>query len=209
MSDPEAAAEAERILRAEFHDQPRSSGAASTSFRDDTPLPTFGPTPPVLQPETRVVPAWAAGTAVGSIGIGAGITGVGCGAWLVLQGLAAVTLTSVLMVTLPLAALAALATTIGSALQHARATVTRTENHYTGPVTHHVQHTEQTARGLPCRITHRWSRSPRPALVPTPTASARRERGSPPGPSTPVMKETWPCRPGRTTPPNSPPQGRS
>ncbi|MGA5498703.1 hypothetical protein ACPCSP_30585 [Streptomyces cinereoruber] len=150
MSD----AEAERILRTAFHDQPQPA-PAPTSFRDDTPLPAFGPTPPVLQPETRIVPAWAAGTAVASIGIGAGITGAGCGVWLVLQGLAAVTLTSVLMVTLPLAALAALATAIGSAVQHARAVVTHTEHHYTGPVTQHVQHTEQTARGFLGRITNR------------------------------------------------------
>ncbi|MFC8294326.1 hypothetical protein ACFUJ0_32475 [Streptomyces sp. NPDC057242] len=154
MSDAQAAAEAEQILRTAFHDQPQPA-PASTSFRDDTPLPTFGSTPPVLQPETRIVPAWAAGTAVASIGIGAGITGAGCGVWLALQGLAAVTLTSVLMVTLPLAALAALATAIGSAVQHARATVTHTEHHYAGPVTQNVQHTEQTARGFLGRITSR------------------------------------------------------
>ncbi|MFJ2060312.1 hypothetical protein ACIOMM_30845 [Streptomyces sp. NPDC087908] len=155
MSDAEAAAEAERILRTAFHSQPQQPDPAPTSFRDDTPLPAFGSTPPVLQPETRIVPAWAAGTAVASIGIGAGITGVGCGAWLVLQGLAAVTLTSVLMVTLPIAALAALATAIGSAVQHTRATVNHTQNHYTGPVTQHVQHTEQTAGGFFGRITYR------------------------------------------------------
>jgi hypothetical protein len=154
MSDSEAATEAERILRTAFRDQPQPA-AALTSFRDDTPLPPFGPTPPVLQPETRFVPAWAAGTAVASLGIGAGITGVGCGAWLVLQGLAAVTLTSVLMVALPIAALAALATAIGSAVQHARTAVTHTENHYNAPVTQHVQHTEQTARGFLGRITNR------------------------------------------------------
>ncbi|WP_234363949.1 MULTISPECIES: hypothetical protein [unclassified Streptomyces] len=154
MSDAEAAAEAEWILRTAFHDQPRPA-PAPTSFRDDTPLPKIGSTPPVLQPETRMVPAWAAGTAVASIGIGAGIIGAGCGVWLVLQGLAAVTLTSVLMVTLPLAALAALATAIGSTVQHARATVTHTEHHYNAPVTQHVQHTEQTARGFLGRITNR------------------------------------------------------
>ncbi|MFB7453488.1 hypothetical protein [Streptomyces sp. NPDC056194] len=155
MSEAEAAAEAERILRTEFHNQPQPTAPIPTSFRDETPLPPFGPTPPVLQPETRTVPAWAAGTAVASIGIGAGITGVGCGTWLILQGLAAVTLTSVLMVTLPIAALAALATTIGSALQHTRATVTHTENHYNAPVTQHTTHTEQTARGFFGRITNR------------------------------------------------------
>ncbi|MFJ3817789.1 hypothetical protein [Streptomyces sp. NPDC090056] len=154
MSDAEAAAEAEKILRTAFQGQPQPV-PASTSFRDDTPLPTFGSTPPVLQPETRIVPAWAAGTAVASIGIGAGITGAGCGVWLALQGLAAVTLTSVLMVTLPLAALAALATAIGSAVQHARAALTHTEHHYNAPVTQHTTHTEQTARGFLGRITNR------------------------------------------------------
>ncbi|MFE5596273.1 hypothetical protein [Streptomyces sp. NPDC056549] len=96
MSDSEAAAEAERILRTEFRNQPQTAAPAPvpTSFRDETPLPAFGSTPPVLQPETRTVLAWAAGTAVASIGIGAGITGAGCGAWLVLH-LAAVTLGSV------------------------------------------------------------------------------------------------------------------
>ncbi|MDV9188188.1 hypothetical protein R6L23_08155 [Streptomyces sp. SR27] len=153
MSDAEAAAEADRILHTAFHDQPPAP--TPTSFRDDTPLPKTGPTPPVLQPETRIVPAWAVGTAVASIGIGAGITGAGCGVWLVLKGLAAVTLTSVLMVTLPIAALAALATAIGSALQHARAALNHTENHYNAPVTQHVQHTEQTARGFLGRITNR------------------------------------------------------
>ncbi|WP_258177326.1 hypothetical protein [Streptomyces solincola] len=106
----------------------------------------------MAQPETRIVPAWAAGTAVASLGIGTGITGAGCGTWLVLHGLAAVTLTSVLMVTLPLAALAALAavaTAIGSALRQARSALTHTENHNHGPVTHHHQHhTTTQARGL-------------------------------------------------------------
>ncbi|MER8233184.1 hypothetical protein [Streptomyces sp. NPDC094049] len=160
MSGPEAAAEAERILRTEFrdfHDRPQQTVPASapTSFRDETPLPSFGTTAPVAQPETRIVPAWAAGTAVASVGIGAGITGAGCGVWLVLQGLAAVTLTSVLMVTLPLAALAALATAIGTAVHHSRTPPAREENHYNAPVTQHVQHTEQTARGLFARITNR------------------------------------------------------
>ncbi|MFD9047806.1 hypothetical protein [Streptomyces zaomyceticus] len=156
LTEPEAAAEAKRLISQAYRpEQPQPAPEFPTCFRDDTPLPTVGPTPPVVQPETRIVPAWAVGTAVASIGIGAGITGVGCGAWLVLQGLAAVTLTSVLMVTLPLAALAAVATAIGSALQHARSVVTHHDHHYTGPVTQNTQHTEQTVLGLLGRITNR------------------------------------------------------
>ncbi|MBM9624335.1 hypothetical protein ACFQ60_00930 [Streptomyces zhihengii] len=87
-----------------------------------------------------------------SIGIGAGVTGVSCGAWLVLHGLAAVTLTSVLMVTLPLAALAP---AIGSAVQHACTAAAPHTHHYNAPVTHHSTHTEQIVRGLFGRISNR------------------------------------------------------
>ncbi|MFE5714507.1 hypothetical protein ACFQ7J_27305 [Streptomyces sp. NPDC056501] len=156
MTETEADAEADRLINeAMSRERPPSAAPFPTSFRDMTPLPDFGPTPPVKQDDRRTVPDWALGTAVASIGIGAGVTGIGCGAWLILHGLAAVTLTSVLMVTLPLAALAALATAIGIALQHARANVNHTENHYNAPVTQHTTHTEQTARGLLARITNR------------------------------------------------------
>ncbi|WP_030554200.1 hypothetical protein [Streptomyces exfoliatus] len=157
MPESEAAAEARRLLdnwasKPAFH---------PTSFRDDTALPAFGTTPPVPQPDHRIVPAWAAGIAVASIGVGAGITGIGCGAWLVLQGLSSVTLAGVLMVTLPFAGLAMAATAIGGAISKTRAAITHNEHHYTGTVTQHVQHvqhvqhTQQTARGLLGRITNR------------------------------------------------------
>ncbi|MFB7032233.1 hypothetical protein ACFCXG_36805, partial [Streptomyces sp. NPDC056295] len=112
-----------------------------------TPVPAVGTTPPVPQPDSRIVPPWALGIAVASIGVGAGVTGLGCGAWLVLHGLASVTLTGVLMVTLPLAGIAAAATAIGSAVARVRRTSTRTTNIYEGTV---VQRTEvtATARGL-------------------------------------------------------------
>ncbi|WP_406188155.1 hypothetical protein [Streptomyces anulatus] len=120
MSDSEAAAEAKRILDANFRtEQPVRH--FPTSFRDDTELPAYGTTPPVHQDDRRIVPAWAAGIAVASIGIGAGVTGIGCGAWLVLQGLASVSLAGVLMVTLPFAGLAMAATAIGGAISRAPA----------------------------------------------------------------------------------------
>jgi hypothetical protein len=128
LSDAEAKAEAERIIAAAY--QPETP--IPTSFRDDTPLPKYGITPPVPQDDRRIVPAWAAGIAVASIGVGVGITGVGCGAWLVLQGLASVTLYGVLLVTLPFAGVAMVATAIGGAINRARSSVTK--NVYEGPV---------------------------------------------------------------------------
>ncbi|WP_420082590.1 hypothetical protein ACN6AT_36775 (plasmid) [Streptomyces sp. JL4002] len=145
MPESEAAAEARRLIddwaAKPVHQHP-------TSFRDDTATPAFGTTPPVPQPDHRIVPAWAAGIAVASIGVGAGVTGIGCGAWLVLQGLSSVTLTGVLMATLPFAALAMVATAIGGAISKARAAVTKTVNVFEGPVTHHTEiHNNSTTRG--------------------------------------------------------------
>ncbi|MFB6860837.1 hypothetical protein ACFCZQ_09915 [Streptomyces virginiae] len=144
MPESEAAAEARRLIddwaAKPVHHHP-------TSFRDDTAPPAFGTTPPVKQPDHRIVPAWAAGIAVASIGVGAGVTGIGCGAWLVLQGLASVSLAGVLMVTLPFAGLAMAATAIGGAINRARSAVTK--NIYEGPVTMRTEITNNsTTRGM-------------------------------------------------------------
>ncbi|MGI5532514.1 hypothetical protein ACQEVX_35635 [Streptomyces syringium] len=146
MPDSEAAAEAKRIINATFRpEQPVRH--FPTSFRDDSPVPVYGDTPPVHQDDRRIVPAWAAGIAVASIGAGAGVTGIGCGAWLVLQGLASVTLTGVLMVTLPFAGAAMLAIALGGAINRARSAVT--QNTYEGPVTHHTEiHNNSSTRGM-------------------------------------------------------------
>ncbi|MEV5080417.1 hypothetical protein AB0K74_16820 [Streptomyces sp. NPDC056159] len=144
MPESEAAAEARRLID-DWAGKPVQHHP--TSFRDDTKPPAFGTTPPVPQPDHRIVPAWAAGIAVASIGVGAGVTGIGCGAWLVLQGLASVTLAGVLMVTLPFAGVAMVATAIGGAISKARAAVTK--NIYEGPVTHHTEvHNNSTTRGM-------------------------------------------------------------
>lgn len=150
LSDAEAKAEAERIIAAAYQQpQPPTAPPVATSFRDDTPLPRYGTTPPAPQEDRRIVPAWAAGIAVASIGVGAGITGVGCGAWLVLQGLASVTLMGVLAVTLPFAGAAMVATTIGGAINKARSAVTKNVTVYEGPVTqnHHTEN-HSTTRGM-------------------------------------------------------------
>lgn len=105
----------------------RVDDPAIPSWRDG---PRVGDAPVVRQDDKRIVPAWAAGIAVASIGVGAGITGVGCGAWLVLNALASVTLNGVLIVTLPFAGLAMAATAIGGAINKAkRAAVPEIHNH--------------------------------------------------------------------------------
>ncbi|MGQ7754866.1 hypothetical protein ACUN29_41695 (plasmid) [Streptomyces sp. WC2508] len=144
MPESEAAAEARRLI-----DNWASTPVRHhpTSFRDDTEPPTFGTNPPVPQPDQRIVPAWAAGIAVASIGVGAGTTGIGCCAWLVLQGLASVTLNGVLMATLPFAGLAMAATAIGGAISKARSATTK--NVYEGPVNQHTEiHNTSHQRGM-------------------------------------------------------------
>jgi hypothetical protein len=114
-----------------------------TSYRNDDPDvpshkdgPRVGTTPPVPQPDSRIVPPWALGIAVASIGVGAGITGIGCGIWLACQGFAAVTLNSVLFVTLPLAGLAMAATAIGGVISKLKQAATPDVhvNNYNGTV---------------------------------------------------------------------------
>jgi len=115
------------------------AGEMRTSYRDDSSdVPSWrdgsriGNTPPVQQPDSRIVPQWAAGVAVASIGVGAGVTGLGCGVWLVLQGLSSVTLLGVLAIAAPFAGVAMVATAIGGAIAKARTTITTIHNH--GPV---------------------------------------------------------------------------
>ncbi|WNM29534.1 hypothetical protein RKE30_03560 [Streptomyces sp. Li-HN-5-11] len=147
MSDAEATAEARRIIADAFRPVPQ----IPTAYRDPTPLPAYGSTPPVPQPDSRIVPAWAAGTAIAGIGTGAAFVGVGCGIWLACQGFAAVTLTSVLFATLPIAAVAAVAAAIGSALRSLKATRNETHHHYAGPVRQETNTITAPAYGLIAR----------------------------------------------------------
>ncbi|MEU6216699.1 hypothetical protein ABZ845_04125 [Streptomyces sp. NPDC047022] len=133
MSDAEANAEAQRIIDAVYRPTPPTR-PIPTFYRDDTEPPPIGGAQPVPQPDHRIVPPWAAGTAVAGIGTGAAFVGVGCGIWLACKGFAAVTLTSVLFVTLPIAALAAVTVAVGSAVRSVKATRTETHHHYAGPV---------------------------------------------------------------------------
>lgn len=147
MSDAEATAEARRIIAEAY----RPVRQMPTAYRDPTPVPAYGTTPPVAQPDHRIVPPWAAGTAVAGVGVGAACVGIGCGIWLACQGFAAVTLTSVLFITLPIAAVAAVATAIGSAVRSIKATHTETHHHYTGPVRQETNTITAPAYGLIAR----------------------------------------------------------
>nr|WP_107908855.1 hypothetical protein [Streptomyces chartreusis] len=125
-----------------------------TAFRDETPTPQTGETDtaPVLQPEApRMVPQWAAGIAVASLGIGAGTTGLGCAGWLVFKGLSLVSLPSLqtfaLILLAPFAGAAVLAAAIGAAV--AKAKRSSTTNVFKAPVeiTHKTE-VRSEARGL-------------------------------------------------------------
>ncbi|MDN3262904.1 hypothetical protein QWJ26_24470 [Streptomyces sp. CSDS2] len=132
--ESEAAAEARRLIEAveTIYRQPLPA-PIPTRFRDETPsLPSN--TAPVPQPDPRAIPAWAAGTAVAGIGVGAACVGLGCGVWLACQGFAAVSLMSVLFVTLPIAALAAGAAAVATAIRGARAARPQHHHHYGGDV---------------------------------------------------------------------------
>ncbi|MFJ9818757.1 hypothetical protein ACIRU3_26590 [Streptomyces sp. NPDC101151] len=147
LTDAEATAEARRIIEEAYRPLPQQP----TSYRDTSPLPAYGSTPPVLQPDRRIIPAWAAGTAVAGIGVGAACVGGGCGFWLACQGFAAVSLTSVLFVTLPIAAAAAVVTAIGSALRSLKTVHTEHHHHYTGPVLQENTSLTTHTRGLIAR----------------------------------------------------------
>ncbi|MGW0612023.1 hypothetical protein [Streptomyces sp. NPDC002788] len=133
--------------------RPELQPAPVTSFRDETPVPKTGETdtPPVAQPETRIVPSWAAGLAVGSLGVGAGATGLGCAAWLVFKGLALVSVPSLqtfaLILLAPFAGIAAVALAIGAAV--AKAKRSHTTNVFKGSVTvTNKTEVSSTARGM-------------------------------------------------------------
>ncbi|MFE4969979.1 hypothetical protein [Streptomyces sp. NPDC056660] len=147
MTDAEATAEGRRIIA----DAYQPAHEIPTAYRDTSPLPAYGTTPPVPQPDHRIVPAWAAGTAVAGIGVGATCVGIGCGIWLACQGFAAVTLTSVLFVTLPIAGVAGIVAAVGSALRALRNVHTETHHHYSGPVRQETNTITAPAYGLIAR----------------------------------------------------------
>ena len=123
----------------------RIEDPAIPSFQDG---PRVGTTPPVPQPDSRIVPAWALGLAVGSIGVGAGVTGLGCGFWLACKGLSMVSLPSlqtfVWIIVAPFAGAAMLATAIGGAISKAKKAALPDIHHHNGPEYHETSITNTT-----------------------------------------------------------------
>ncbi|MEU1497294.1 hypothetical protein [Streptomyces sp. NPDC005732] len=123
---------------------------------DDPSIPSFedgakiGDTPPVSQPDSRIVPAWAAGVAVASIGVGAGATGLGCAAWLACKGLSMVSVPGLerfaLIVIAPFAGAAMVLTAAGVAISKARTAITVVNNN--GPVYQDQREIRSKATGL-------------------------------------------------------------
>lgn len=147
LTESEASAEASRLIREAYTPAPVPT---PTSFRHPIPAPlapAIGSTPHVPQPDSRRVPQWATGIAVASLGIGAGVTGIGCGIWLVLDGLSSLTLLGVLGMAAPFAGIATVATAIGAAISKARRA--STTNIYQGTV---IKRTEVKARGIGSRV---------------------------------------------------------
>ncbi|MFH8737841.1 hypothetical protein [Streptomyces sp. NPDC017964] len=151
MSDAAANAEARRIID-EVYRPAAPVRQIPTYFKDDTPSPPFGDAEPVHQDDRRIVPAWAAGVAVASLGIGAGTTGIGCGAWLVLKGFASMSVTGVIAMGALFTGLAFAVLSIGVAFSRARRSVSRAV--YTGPVTKNTLVTTHTRGAFARSHTH-------------------------------------------------------
>ncbi|MGW6482007.1 hypothetical protein ACWGDS_29695 [Streptomyces sp. NPDC055059] len=151
MSDAAANAEARRIID-DVYRPAAPVRQIPTYFKDDAPAPAFGDADPVHQDDRRVVPAWAAGVAVASLGLGAGTTGIGCGAWLVLKGFASMSVTGVIAMGALFSGLAFAALSIGVAFSRAKRSVSRPV--YTGPVTKHTHVTTHTRGAFARSHTH-------------------------------------------------------
>jgi hypothetical protein len=147
LSEEVAEQEARRLIRDAY--QPTKVVIDDPNIPSYKDGPRAGDTPPVPQPDSRIVPQWALGIAVASIGVGAGSVALGCAAWLACKGLSSVihslssvTLAGVLTVAIPFAGAAMLATAIGGAISKAKKAVVPDVHHHHGPE-HHEHHTDQ------------------------------------------------------------------
>jgi hypothetical protein len=153
LSEEVAEEEARRLIRDAY--QPtavRIEDPAIPSYKDG---PRVGTTPPVPQPDSRLVPAWALGVAVASIGVGAGSIGLGCAVWLACKGLSSVihslssvTLAGVLAVAVPFAGATMLATAIGGAISKFKKAAVPEVHHHNGPEYHEHNTTTTNTRAV-------------------------------------------------------------
>lgn len=147
VSEEVAEEEAKRLIRDAYRPTAvRVDDPSIPSWKDG---PRIGDAPPVGQKDSRIVPEWALGLAVGSIGVGAGSIGLGCAFWLACKGLAlaidslaSVTLAGVLTVAAPFAGLAMAATAIGGAINKAKQAALPDVHVHNG-TEYHEHHTDQ------------------------------------------------------------------
>jgi hypothetical protein len=125
-------AEARRLIAAAY--EPDHATPTTTAYRDPAPVPAYGTAPPVRQQDRRIVPEWAAGVAVASIGAGCGAALIGCGIYAATAGLAQISLAGVLAAAVPFLGAGFVAIAIGTAIRSARAAAPVTHHHYEGDV---------------------------------------------------------------------------
>ena len=139
MTDEEAAIAARRII-ADF----------ATSYRDTTPVPTVGSTPPVPQPGRPPMSQKATDASVLMLSAGVASLPIGGMTSLVLYTLGHVDPTS-----LAIGAVApvALVLAIGTLLRRLAGVRTEHHHHYQGPV--HQNHVHSSTRGMWAKTTNR------------------------------------------------------
>ncbi|MFH9671251.1 hypothetical protein ACH4L5_03025 [Streptomyces sp. NPDC017405] len=147
MSDDAAAAEARRIITDAYRPAPQTPAA----YRDDTPVPAYGHTPPVVQPGTppmsqRAVDAGRLMLTAGLATVPPGLIAIGL---LIASEHADPTVIG--MVCAAPAAVAVPILAIARLLRRAKDVVPDVHHHYTGPVHQQHHHTHTTTRGLIAR----------------------------------------------------------
>ncbi|MFE7620180.1 hypothetical protein [Streptomyces sp. NPDC057496] len=143
LSSAEAKIRARQIIDAAY---------APTSHRDDSPLPAYGPTPPVAQPGRPPMSQRATDVSTVMLAGGAASLMTGVGVSLVLWRLAAVDpLVLAVAGGAPVALLMALSRVLGRARSAIEAAPATHHHHYQGPVQQETTTVSSTTRGLIAR----------------------------------------------------------
>jgi hypothetical protein len=140
MTDEEAAVEARRII-----------GNFAAGYRDDTPLPAYGPTPPVVQPGRPPTDPAAAAFTMKAIGVSAVIGTTGGSTALVLHTLAQV---DTAQLAVGAGGTVALMLAVGAVLRKAAGVRTTHHHHYDG-ATVTQDHRETHTKGVWAKTNNR------------------------------------------------------
>ncbi|MFI5649935.1 hypothetical protein ACIA71_01780 [Streptomyces anulatus] len=117
----------------------------ATSYRDDTPLPPFGPTPPVQQPGPPAMSQWAIDASGVLKGVGAVSIPIGVGVWIVGQ---VEPLTLAIIFGSPAVAALAVARLVAKVKDANQAAPVPVTNHFHGTVHHDERTVTSTTRGV-------------------------------------------------------------